>query len=66
MIADPSTISLANPPMNITSSNGFQGFLAVVTTAFAVATFIFWMIVAWRAMRAHERIATTLEDHLPR
>jgi len=52
--------------MNITSSNGFQGFLAVVTTAFAVATFIFWMIVAWRAMRAHERIATTLEDHLPR
>ncbi len=34
-------------------------FLAFVTT-------VFWMIVGWRAMRAHERIASTLDETLPR
>jgi uncharacterized membrane protein len=26
---------------------------------------IFWMVVGWRAMRAHERIAQSLEQHPP-
>ena len=26
-----------------------------------LASAIFWMVVAWRAMRAHERIATAAE-----
>lgn len=30
-----------------------------------IAVTIYWMVVAWRAMRAHERIAASLE-RLPR
>jgi uncharacterized membrane protein len=30
------------------------------------ATTVFWMVVGWRAMRAHERIADTLDDRMPR
>lgn len=38
--------------------------LAVVTTVVAIVTTVFWMIVGWRAMRAHERIADTLNEKL--
>lgn len=34
----------------------------VLTTMFAVATTILWLVIGWRAMRAHERIAASLED----
>ena len=51
-----------NFTMNNSSSAG--AFLAVVTTIVAIVTTVFWMIVGWRAMRAHERIAQTLDEKL--
>ena len=43
------------------------GVLPVVLVAFfAFATTAIWMIIGWRAMRAHERIAATLDETLPR
>ena len=38
-----------------------MGLFAMFAGLLGVATTIFWMVVAWRAMRAHERIADTLE-----
>ena len=52
--------------MNTELSQGFGSMVVVLTTAWTILTFIFWMVVGWRAMRAHERIASTLEDRLPR
>ena len=37
--------------------DGMAGFLILV----GIATTIFWMVVGWRAMRAHERIAEASE-----
>lgn len=33
----------------------------IVGTLFGAAVTIFWMWIGWRAMRAHERIADSLE-----
>lgn len=48
------------------SSHEFSNVLGklgvVLTTLFAIATTILWLVIGWRAMRAHERIATSLED----
>ena len=38
----------------------------VITSVIAIATTFFWMYVAWRVMRAHERLADAAErqtDH---
>ena len=35
------------------------GFL---TTVVSIVTTIFWMVIGWRAMRAHERIADRIEE----
>lgn len=52
--------------MNFTMNNssGVGALLAIVTTIVAIVTAVFWMIVGWRAMRAHERIADTLNEKL--
>lgn len=49
--------------MNFTMNNssGAATLLAVVTTIVAIVTAVFWMVVGWRAMRAHERIARALD-----
>jgi uncharacterized membrane protein len=39
---------------------------AVVVGLVGFVTTVFWMVVGWRAMRAHERIADTLDDRMPR
>jgi hypothetical protein len=39
---------------------------AVLVAMLAFATTVFWMIIGWRAMRAHERIASTLDETLSR
>jgi uncharacterized membrane protein len=44
-----------------TSSGNIQ-FLAVLAAMAAIASAIFWMVVGWRAMRAHERIAEASEQ----
>jgi uncharacterized membrane protein len=44
-----------------TSAGNIQG-LAMLLAWFGIATTIFWMVVGWRAMRAHERIADAAEQ----
>lgn len=53
--------------MNTTSQSLFSGgFVVFLIGFFTFVTTVFWMVVAWRAMRAHERIASTLDETLPR
>jgi len=42
------------------------GLWSVLATFWTFAFMVFWMIVGWRAMRAHERIAASLEEGNPR
>ena len=48
-------------PLQIDSSFGGTAItlLSVVTMLFNVVVMIFWIMVGWRAMRAHEEIADT-------
>ena len=48
--------------MNITrkGAESMAGFAVLVILA-GLASAIFWMVVGWRAMRAHERIAEAAE-----
>jgi uncharacterized membrane protein len=39
---------------------GFQG-LAVLAFLFGIFTTILWLVIGWRAMRAHEKIADSVE-----
>lgn len=39
---------------------GIQG-LAILAILWGVFTAIFWMVVGWRAMRAHEKLADSVE-----
>ena len=39
---------------------------AVLVALLGFFVTVFWMVVCWRAMRAHERIADTLHDRMPR
>jgi uncharacterized membrane protein len=43
------------------SPHGAPG-LVVLMALFGIASAIFWMVVGWRAMRAHERIADASEE----
>ena len=36
--------------------------LAVLVMLFGIFTGIFWMIVGWRAMQAHEKLADSVES----
>jgi uncharacterized membrane protein len=46
--------------------NSFGGFqlLGIVLGILGVVSTLFWMVVGWRAMRAHERIADATEELL--
>ena len=46
--------------MNFNVSGG-TGALVVMMAAWGIAVTIYWMVVAWRAMRAHERLASAVE-----
>ncbi len=46
--------------MNSPITEGITAF-TVLVGLLTVVTSLFWMIVGWRAMRAHERIADKLE-----
>ncbi len=41
-----------------------MGGAAVLVTIWGIIVTVFWMVVGWRAMRAHERIAEMLNSHL--
>jgi uncharacterized membrane protein len=44
-------------------NNGMGGLLlAAGAVVLGLAVSLFWMVVAWRAMRAHERLADATED----
>ncbi|MBI5364746.1 MAG: hypothetical protein HZA53_16340 [Planctomycetes bacterium] len=48
-----------------TTFNGTGPFviiLSVITSLVGLMTTIFWLVVGWRAMRAHEQIAEALRD----
>lgn len=47
--------------MNIIAVSDAAREIAVVALIFAIGTGIFWMVVGWRAMRAHERMAESHE-----
>jgi len=38
-----------------------MGFFAVLFVLWGIALTIFWMVCAWRAMRAHEKLAESVE-----
>lgn len=44
--------------------SGAFSLLAFLTVLFGIVTTIFWMVVGWRAMRAHERLAEVSEGLL--
>jgi len=48
--------------MNFTQSGAGSMALVVFTTLVSIVTTIFWMIIGWRAMRAHERLADRIEE----
>jgi uncharacterized membrane protein len=48
--------------MQTISVSGNDKELAFLVGLAAVATAIFWMVVGWRAMRAHERLADASEQ----
>jgi len=48
--------------MQITGTGPFLGLLAVLSSLLGLVTTVFWIIVGWRAMRAHEEIATLLRE----
>lgn len=37
-------------------------FLATVAVIFGIVTTVIWLVIGWRAMRAHERIADTAAE----
>ena len=39
---------------------------AVGAFCFNLLLTVFWMMIAWRAMSAHEKMASLLEEHLRR
>lgn len=48
-------------PPGMPGMGSFQ-LIALCTAIWGFAVLIFWMICAWRAMRAHERLATAVEQ----
>jgi uncharacterized membrane protein len=47
--------------MNATFSGGGAGELACLAIVLGVVTTILWLVIGWRAMRAHERLADAHE-----
>ena len=44
---------------------GAIGFFAMVAMLWGFFVMLFWMVCAWRAMRAHERLADAAEKLAP-
>ena len=47
--------------MNLEGLHASGGIFGVIAILAAIFSAIFWMVVGWRAMRAHERIADAAE-----
>jgi len=55
-------VDLQSHKENINMSGGDAQVFAFLITVAGVVSAIFWMVVGWRAMRAHERIADAAEQ----
>ena len=55
-----------NMEMNMASEVAVFPFFAGAIVALGAISTIFWMVVSWRAMRAHERIADELREFMNR
>ena len=42
--------------------SGAIGGLAVLLALIGIAVTVFWMVVGWRAMKAHEKLADAAEE----
>lgn len=42
------------------AGSAFFAFLSTLTAVVSLLTVVFWLVVGWRAMRAHEDIAASL------
>jgi uncharacterized membrane protein YciS (DUF1049 family) len=51
-----------NMQMHFSSGDSGLAVTAVLAGLFSIAMAVFWMVVGWRAMRAHERIADATEQ----
>lgn len=50
--------------MNFTIPPNSSGVLAISFVLFGLVQLILWLVIAWRAMRAHEEIARSLQSLL--
>ncbi|MBC7819908.1 MAG: hypothetical protein IAG10_23745 [Planctomycetaceae bacterium] len=50
--------------MNFQVHGGSMGALAFLALLFGLISTVFWMVVGWRAMRAHEQIAECCDGWL--
>lgn len=48
--------------MQLNSTSPFFLLLAMLTSVLSLFTMVFWIVVGWRAMRAHEQIAAALSE----
>ncbi len=48
--------------MQVNGTGPFFILLSVVTSIVGLLTTVFWIVVGWRAMRAHEQIAEALRE----
>lgn len=50
--------------MNLLLVPGIAAVFIVLTALIAATSYSYWMVVAWRAMRAHERLAAVAQEWL--
>jgi uncharacterized membrane protein len=48
--------------MQINGTGPFFVLIAGLSSILALVTTVFWLVVGWRAMRAHEEIAAALRE----
>jgi uncharacterized membrane protein len=48
--------------MNLNLHSAGFGFFAFLAVVWGLLVTVFWLVVAWRAMRAHERLASAAEE----
>jgi hypothetical protein len=50
------------PQFHVNALGMGMGTFAMVAMGWGILVTLFWMVCAWRAMRAHERLAESVEE----
>lgn len=50
-----------HPTFNANGFGGSIGLLTIIAVLWGLFATIFWMVCAWRAMRAHEKLAESVD-----